>query len=45
MTDFEREAYHNEIDFLQSEVDRYRQQNKQLMEFIFKLKSKNRNGM
>ena len=40
MTDFEREAYHNEIDFLQSEVDRYRQQNKQLMEFIFKLKSK-----
>ena len=41
MTDFEREAYHNEIDFLQSEVDRYRQQNKQLMEFIFKLKSRN----
>lgn len=45
MADFEREAYRNEIDFLQHEVDRYRQQNKQLMEFIFKLKNRNRNGM
>lgn len=32
------EAYRNEIDFLQHEVERYREQNKQLMEIIFKLK-------
>lgn len=38
MTDIEHEALCNEIDFLQREVDRYREQNKQLMEIIFKLK-------
>lgn len=38
MTDFERTAYRNEIDFLQHEVERYKAQNKQLMEIIFKLK-------
>ena len=40
MTDFERTAYRNEIDFLQHEVERYKEQNKQLMEIIFKLKDK-----
>lgn len=40
MTDFERTAYRNEIDFLQKQVDKYREQNKQLMEIIFKLKDK-----
>lgn len=40
MTDIEREAYRNEIDFLQHEVERYKEQNKQLMEIIFKLKDK-----
>lgn len=40
MTDFERTAYRNEIDFLQHEVERYREQNKQLMEIIFKLKGR-----
>ena len=40
MTDFERTAYRNEIDFLQAEVYRYMEQNKQLMEIIFKLKDK-----
>ena len=40
MTDIEHEALCNEIDFLQREVDRYREQNKQLMEIIFKLKDK-----
>ena len=40
MTDFERTAYRNEIDFLQHEVERYKAQNKQLMEIIFKLKGK-----
>lgn len=29
-----------EIDFLQREVDRYREQNRQLMEMIFKIKDK-----
>lgn len=38
MTDIEHEAMCNEIDFLQREVDRYREQNKQLMEIIFKLR-------
>lgn len=38
MTDIEREALCNEIDFLQHEVERYREQNRQLMEIIFKLK-------
>lgn len=38
MTDFERTAYRNEIDFLQKEVERYKEQNKQLIEIIFKLK-------
>ena len=27
MTDFERTAYRNEIDFLQHEVERYKEQN------------------
>lgn len=40
MTDIEHEALCNEIDFLQREVDRYREQNRQLMEIIFKLKDK-----
>ena len=40
MTDIEREALCNEVDFLQKEVDKYREQNKQLMEIIFKLKDK-----
>ena len=34
------EAYRNEIDFLQHEVERYKAQYKQLMEIIFKLKDK-----
>ena len=38
MTDFERTAYRNEIDFLQREVDRYREQNKKLVKIIFKLR-------
>lgn len=40
MTDFERTAYRNEIDFLQQQVERYKEQNRQLMEMIFKLKGK-----
>ena len=40
MTDIEREALYNEIDFLQREVDRYREQNRQLMEIIFKIKDR-----
>ena len=40
MTDIEREALCNEIDFLQREVDRYREQNRQLMEIIFKIKDR-----
>ena len=40
MTDFERTAYRNEIDFLQRQVERYKEQNKQLMEIIFKLKGR-----
>ena len=38
MTDIEHEALCNEIDFLQHEVERYKEHNKQLMEIIFKLK-------
>ena len=38
MTDIEHEALCNEIDFLQREVDRYREQNRQLIRFIFKLR-------
>ena len=38
MTDIEREALYNEIDFLQREVDMYREQNKKLINFIIKLK-------
>ena len=38
MTDIEHEALCNEIDFLQREVDRYREQNRKLVEFIFKIK-------
>ena len=40
MTDIEHEALCNEIDFLQREVDRYREQNRQLMEIIFKIKDR-----
>ena len=40
MTDFERTAYRNGIDLLQRQVERYKEQNKQLMEIIFKLKDK-----
>lgn len=40
MTDIEHEALCNEIDLLQREVDRYREQNRQLMEMIFKIKDK-----
>lgn len=39
MTDIEREALHNEIDFLQGEVERYRQQNRELVKIIFKIKN------
>lgn len=45
MTDIEREALCNEIDFLQREVERYKEQNRQLIRFIFKLKRKKRYGM
>lgn len=34
------EAYRNEIDFLQHEVERYKEQNRQLMEIIFKIKDR-----
>lgn len=43
MTDIEREALCNEIDFLQKEVDRYREQNRKLVNIIFKLKRKYEN--
>ena len=39
MIDIEREALYNEIDFLQKEVDMYREQNKKLINFIIKLKN------
>ena len=42
MTDIEHEALCNEIDFLQREVDRYRQ-NRKLVNIIFKLKRKYEN--
>ena len=45
MTDFERTAYRNEIDLLQHEVERYKEQNRQLIRFIFKLKRKKKYGM
>ena len=45
MTDIEHEALCNEIGFLQREVDRYREQNRQLIWFIFKLRNKKRYGM
>lgn len=38
MTDIDREALCNEIDFLQKEVDKYREQNKKLINLIIKLK-------
>ena len=38
------EALRNENRFLQEEVDRYRRQNKELIEFIFKLSKKNGKG-
>lgn len=38
MTDIEREALCNEIDFLQGEVKRYIEQNKELVKIIFKLR-------
>ncbi len=40
MTDIEYEALCNEIDFLQRQVERYKEQNRQLIEIIFKLKDK-----
>lgn len=42
MTDIEHEALCNEIDFLQREVDRYREQNKRLINLIIKLKNDKR---
>lgn len=38
MTDIEREALYNEIEFLQKEVDKYREQNKKLINLIIILK-------
>lgn len=38
MTDIEREALYNEIDLLQRQVERYKEQNRQLIRFIFKLR-------
>ena len=38
------EALRNENRFLQEEVDRYRMQNKELIELIFKLRKKNGKG-
>lgn len=38
MTDIEREALYNEIDLLQREVERYKEQYKKLINFIIKLK-------
>lgn len=32
------EAYRNEIDLLQRQVERYKKQNRQLIRFIFKLR-------
>ena len=43
MNDIEREAFCNEIDFLQKEIDRYRKQNKRIMELIFKISGNGRN--
>lgn len=43
MTDIEREALYNEIDFLQGEVDKYREQNKELVKMIFKIKHNEHN--
>ncbi len=45
MTDIEREALYNEIDLLQRQVERYKEQNRQLIRFIFKLKRKMKYGM
>lgn len=41
----ELEAYRNGIDFLQRQVERYKEQNRQLIRFIFKLRNKKRYGM
>lgn len=38
MTDIEREALYNEIEFLQKEVDKYREQNKKIINLIIILK-------
>lgn len=43
MRDIEREALYNEIDFLQKEVDMYREQNKKLINFIIKMRGNGRN--
>ena len=40
MTDFEHEVLCNEIDFLQREVDRYREQNRKLVNIIIRLRKK-----
>ena len=45
MTDIEHEAYRNEIDLLQRQVERYKEQNRQQIRFIFKLRNKKRYGM
>lgn len=42
MTDIEHEALCNEIDFLQREVDIYREQNKKLINLIIRLKNDKR---
>lgn len=38
MTEIEYESLRNEIDFLQREVDRYREQNKKLIGLIIRLR-------
>lgn len=38
MTDIEYDALCNEIDFLQKEVDKYREQNKKLVNIIIRLR-------
>lgn len=40
MTAIEHEALCNEIDFLQREIDKYREQNKHLVKIILKLRKK-----
>ena len=42
MTDFERTAYRNEIDFLRKRIDYLERLVKELVTMIFKLKSKDK---